>query len=77
MAVDIETLRSRLEAAFPEALIVVEDLAGDGDHYKAHIVSEQFIGLNRVRQHQMVNAALSDLLAGPLHALMLQTEAPQ
>ena len=77
MAVDIETLRSRLEAAFPEALIVVEDLAGDGDHYKAHIVSEQFIGLNRVRQHQMVNAALSDLLAGPLQALMLQTEAPQ
>lgn len=76
MAIDIDTLRQRLAEAFPEAEIEVEDLAGDGDHYRARIVTERFAGLSRVGQHQMVNAALADLLAGPLHALMLQTAAP-
>ena len=69
-------LESRLRAAFPDAEIVITDLAGDGDHYKARIVSNQFKGLPRVRQHQLVNRALADVLGGTLHALALETASP-
>lgn len=76
MAIAQADLQARLEAAFPQSLITIIDLAGDGDHYKAVIVSEAFAGLSRVKQHQMVNRALADLLSGPLHALALETKAP-
>jgi stress-induced morphogen len=69
-------LESRLRAAFPDAEITITDLAGDGDHYKARIVSPVFAGLPRVRQHQLVNKALADVLGGALHALQLETAAP-
>jgi stress-induced morphogen len=69
-------LESRLRAAFPDAQITITDLAGDGDHYKARIVSPVFAGLPRVRQHQLVNKALADVLGGALHALQLETAAP-
>ncbi|MFT4251369.1 MAG: BolA family transcriptional regulator [Caulobacter sp.] len=74
MAPDV--LEARLNAAFPDSEIVLTDLAGDGDHYKARIVSPAFRGLNRVKQHQMVNRALADVLGGELHALALETAAP-
>lgn len=76
MAIAQSVLESRLREAFPDAEITITDLAGDGDHYKARIVSAAFAGLPRVRQHQLVNKALADLLAGPLHALALETAAP-
>ncbi|HEX6859807.1 MAG TPA: BolA family transcriptional regulator [Caulobacteraceae bacterium] len=69
-------LEARLRAAFPDAEITITDLAGDGDHYKARIVSPAFAGLPRVRQHQLVNRALADVLGGQLHALALETAAP-
>lgn len=69
-------LESRLRKAFPDAEITITDLAGDGDHYRARIVSGQFRGLPRVRQHQLVNKALADVLGGTLHALALETAAP-
>lgn len=69
-------LEARLRAAFPDAEITITDLAGDGDHYKARIVSTAFAGLPRVRQHQLVNKALADVLGGALHALALETAAP-
>lgn len=69
-------LENRLRAAFPDSEIVITDLAGDGDHYKARIVSPAFKGLTRVRQHQLVNKALADVLGGALHALALETAAP-
>jgi stress-induced morphogen len=69
-------LEARLNAAFPGAEITITDLAGDGDHYKARIVSAAFAGLPRVRQHQLVNKALADVLGGALHALALETAAP-
>ena len=71
--VDLET---RLREAFPDAEIVLTDLAGDGDHYKARIVSAAFAGLNRVKQHQLVYAALKGKMGGELHALALETSAP-
>ena len=54
----------------------IEDLAGDGDHYRARIVSSAFAGLPRVRQHQLVYAALKGKMGGELHALALETSAP-
>jgi stress-induced morphogen len=70
-----EELESSLRAAFPDADIAIEDLAGDGDHYKARIVSAAFRGLSRVRQHQLVYAALKGRVGGELHALALETAA--
>jgi len=70
---EIEAL---IKAALPDAKVTVEDLAGDGDHYAATVVSEKFRGLPRVRQHQMIYAALSGRMGGELHALALQTSAP-
>lgn len=71
-----EDLEGRLRAAFPDGEVTITDLAGDGDHYKARIVSSAFTGLPRVRQHQLVNKALADVLGGALHALALETAAP-
>jgi stress-induced morphogen len=69
-------LEADLRAAFPDAVIEIQDLAGDGDHYKAKIVSSAFAGLGRVRQHQLVYAALKGKMGGALHALALETAAP-
>ncbi len=76
MPMSAEDLESRLRAAFPDAEIEIQDLAGDGDHYRARIVSEQFRGLSRVRQHQLVYAALGGRMGGELHALALETSTP-
>ena len=76
MPMPVETLRQHLVDAFPEAEIQIEDLAGDGDHYRARIVSSAFAGLSRVRQHQLVYAALKGRMGGELHALALETAAP-
>jgi stress-induced morphogen len=65
-----------LKQAFPDAVVEIEDLAGDGDHYRARIVSAAFIGKSRVQQHQMVYRALGDRMGGALHALALITSPP-
>jgi stress-induced morphogen len=69
-------LEAILREGFPDAEIKVDDLAGDGDHYRAKIVSTAFKGLPRVRQHQLVYAALKGRMGGELHALALETSAP-
>ncbi|MEM6555813.1 MAG: BolA family transcriptional regulator [Pseudomonadota bacterium] len=76
MAMTRETLEGFLSDAFPEAEIILTDLAGDNDHWQAEIVSEQFRGKTRVAQHQMVYAALKGTMGGELHALALKTRAP-
>ena len=76
MPMPVETLRGHLTEAFPDAEIVIDDLAGDGDHYRARIVSTAFAGLPRVRQHQLVYAALKGKMGGELHALALETSTP-
>ena len=70
---DIERL---IREALPDARVTIRDLAGDGDHYAAEVVSESFRGKNRVQQHQMVYNALKGNMGGALHALALQTSAP-
>ena len=69
-------LEAELRAAFPDAEITIDDLAGDGDHYRARISSSAFAGLPRVRQHQLVYAALKGKVGGELHALALETIVP-
>jgi stress-induced morphogen len=76
MPMSSAALESELRAAFPDAEIVIDDLAGDGDHYRARITSSAFVGLPRVRQHQLVYAALKGKVGGELHALALETAAP-
>ena len=72
-ASEIEAL---IRAALPDAEVEIRDLAGDGDHYAARVVSRSFEGLNRVKQHQLVYRALGSRMGGELHALQLETAAP-
>lgn len=76
MPMTVETLHAHLAEAFPDAEIAIDDLAGDGDHYRARIISTAFAGLPRVRQHQLVYAALKGKMGGELHALALETSVP-
>ena len=76
MPMSIADLEANLREAFPDAQIGIDDLAGDGDHYRARIVSTAFSGLARVKQHQLVYAALKGKVGGELHALALETSAP-
>ena len=71
---EIETL---IKTKFPDAVIEIRDLAGDGDHYEASVVSAAFAGKSRVQQHQMVYDALGGRMGGVLHALKLSTAAPK
>ena len=72
-ATDIEAL---IHAALPDAEVTITDLAGDGDHYAAHVVSAAFAGLPRLAQHKLVYAALGERMGGELHALQLTTGVP-
>ena len=75
--IELEALKQRLVAAFPGAeRIDLEDTTGTKDHYRAVIVAAQFAGKSRVEQHQLVYQALGDLMAGPVHALALETRTP-
>jgi stress-induced morphogen len=75
MAMDANEIEAMLKAALPDAKIVIEDLAGDGNHYSATIVSPAFAGKSRIQQHQMVYAALGGRMGNELHALALKTSA--
>lgn len=76
MAMPAAEIEALIKTAFPDAIIHIEDLAGDNDHYAATVVSEAFRGIPRVRQHQMIYQALQGRMGGELHALALQTSAP-
>jgi stress-induced morphogen len=73
-AADIERL---IKEALPDAQVTVEDLAGDGEHYVARVISAAFKGKSRIQQHKMVYDALQGRMGGELHALALQTSAPK
>ncbi len=75
MAMDATEIERLIRAAFPDAKIEIKDLAGDGDHFAAHVVSASFAGKTRVQQHQMVYEALGGRMGGVLHALALTTAA--
>ena len=77
MPMDAHEIERRIKAALPDAEVEIRDLAGDGDHYAATVVSAAFKGKSRVQQHQMVNAAFGTDLGTTLHSLALQTRAPE
>jgi stress-induced morphogen len=70
---DANEIEQLIRAAFPDATIEIKDLAGDGDHFAAHVVSSAFAGKTRVQQHKMVYDALGGRMGGELHALALTT----
>ena len=73
MPMSLSEIETMIREAFPGARVEVKDLAGDGNHYSASVVSTAFKGKSRVQQHQMVYAALKGRMGGELHALALQT----
>ena len=76
MPMDPGEIERLIKEALPDAEVTIEDLAGDGDHYAARVVSPAFAGKSRVAQHQMVYGALQGRMGGELHALALRTSAP-
>jgi stress-induced morphogen len=76
MAMDSGEIERLIREAIPDAKVTIEDLAGDGDHYAAHVVAAAFKGRSRVQQHQMVYDALKGRMGDQLHALALQTNVP-
>ena len=76
MAMTAQDIEALIRAALPDAQVTIRDLAGDGNHYAAEIVSARFRGKTRVQQHKLVYDALQGRMGGALHALALQTSAP-
>lgn len=76
MAMSAQEIEVLIQAALPDAQVTITDLAGDGDHYAAHVVSTAFAGKPRVAQHKMVYEALGGRMGGALHALQLTTAVP-
>lgn len=77
MAMAASEIERLIRASIPDADVTIRDLAGDGDHYAARVVSSAFEGISRIKQHQAVYAALGGSVGGELHALQLETAAPQ
>ena len=76
MAMDAGEIERLIKAHIPDAQVRIRDLAGDGDHYAATVISESFRGKSRVQQHQIVYQSLKGQMGGLLHALALQTGVP-
>ncbi|HKR92079.1 BolA family transcriptional regulator [Novosphingobium sp.] len=76
MAMSASEIETLIRAALPDAEVRITDLAGDGDHYAAHVVSAAFTGKSRVAQHKIVYEALGGRMGGALHALQLTTAVP-
>jgi stress-induced morphogen len=77
MPMDAKEIERPIKDRFPDAEVTIKDLAGDGDHYAAHVVTGAFAGKTRLQQHKMVYDALQGRMGGVLHALALTTAAPK
>jgi stress-induced morphogen len=77
MAMDANQIEKLIREGIPDAEVTIQDLAGDGDHYKATVIAASFRGKSRVQQHQLVYQALKGEMGGKLHALALQTGTPE
>jgi len=71
-----DELQQRIEAAFPGANVVVEDLTGGGDHFRAEVESNRFEGLSRIDQHKLVYDVFGNEVGGAIHALSIKTSTP-
>ena len=77
MAMEASEISRLIKEALPDAVVTIEDLRGDGDHYAARVISTAFAGKSRVQQHQIVYAALKGKMGGELHALSIHTKIPK
>ena len=75
MALDENTLKEMIKKSIPDAIISIEDLKGDGDHYSATVTSKTFEGKSKIEQHKMVYDSLDGKMGNELHALMLKTKS--
>lgn len=77
MAMEAQTIADMITEGIPGAIVRIDDLRGDGEHYAAHVSSPAFAGLSRVAQHQLVYKALQGKMGGELHALAIHTSVPK
>ena len=77
MAMEASEIEKLIKESLPDAIVTIEDLRGDGDHYSCNVISKEFIGHSRVKQHQMVYDSLKGRMGNELHALALQTSTPK
>ena len=77
MAMDAGEIEKLIKTNIPDATVTIRDLAGDGDHYAATVISASFKGKSRLQQHKIVYDALQGRMGGALHALALQTGTPE
>lgn len=77
MAMEAKEIEAMIRESIPDAIVTIQDLRGDGDHYAALVISQEFIGKSRVQQHQMVYKSLQGKMGDDLHALALQTSIPE
>ena len=74
MAMDLKEIENLIKEALPDATVEIQDLAGDGNHYSATIISSQFSGKNKIEQHKMVYNSLKGKMGNELHALEIKTK---
>ena len=74
MAMQLEEIKDLIKESFPDAIIEIQDLAGDGNHYSATVISEKFLGKSKIQQHKMVYDSLRGKMGNELHALALKTK---
>ena len=77
MPMSAKEIEELILKAFPDAIVKIDDLRGDGDHYAAYIESKEFIDKSKVQQHQLVYRALGGRMGNELHALALNTSVPK
>ena len=75
MAMEKNTIEKLIKIAIPDAVVIIEDLRGDGDHYSATVISKSFKGKSKIEQHKMVYNSLQGKMGNELHALMLKTKS--
>ena len=73
MAMNLKEIEKLIKESIPDALVEIQDLAGDGNHYSATISSSEFIGKSKIEQHKIVYASLKGKMGNDLHALALNT----
>ena len=74
MAMNLKEIEKHIKEAMPDASVEIQDLAGDGNHYSATIISNQFVGKSKIEQHKMVYNSLKGKMGNELHALSIKTE---
>ena len=74
MAMDLKEIERHIKEAIPDASIDIQDLAGDGNHYSATVISSKFIGISKIEQHKMVYNSLKGKMGNELHALAIKTK---